>query len=67
MAELKPCPFCGGTARIKKHSFYYDKDSTFSDNSYGVRCSQCFAESYQFYQSEEKAIKAWNRRAEDGK
>ncbi len=62
MAELKPCPFCGGTARLKEHRFYYDKDSSFSDCSYGIRCSNCFAESYQFHQSKEKAIEAWNRR-----
>ena len=67
MAELKPCPFCGGTAKMKYHSFFNDKERAFSDHSYGVKCSVCFTESYQFYKSYEKAIEAWNRRAEDGK
>lgn len=67
MDELKPCPFCGGEASFKKHSFYYDKERSFSDNTYGISCNNCFAESYQFYQTKEKAIEAWNRRVEDGK
>ena len=63
--ELKPCPFCGGTAKIKTHSFFNSKEDCFADHSYGIRCSCCFAESYQFYTTEERAIEAWNRRAEE--
>ena len=59
---LKPCPFCGGEADVIEHRFYG------LDSSYGLRCEKCKAETYQFYESEEKAIEAWNRRAgEDGK
>ena len=59
---LKPCPFCGGEADVIEHRFYL------LDSSYGLCCKECKAETYQFYESEEKAIDAWNRRAgEEGK
>ena len=59
---LKPCPFCGGEANVIEHRFHG------LDSSYGVRCKECKAETHQFYESEEKAIEAWNRRAgEEGK
>ena len=59
---LKPCPFCGGEAKIMKHLF--NNQST----SYGVKCKRCLAETFQFFKSREKAVEAWNRRAgEEGK
>lgn len=54
---LKPCPFCGGEADVIEHRFYL------LDSSYGLCCKECKAETYQFYESEEKAIESWNRRA----
>lgn len=54
---LKPCPFCGGEANVIEHRFHG------LDSSYGLQCKKCKAETYQFYESEEKAIEAWNRRA----
>ena len=59
-AELKPCPFCGGKARLqrkaKKHGFY-------------VICIECYCSTpyYQYiFTSEEElrntAIETWNRR-----
>lgn len=57
LINLKPCSFCGEKARIITH-VYYDMP-----NDYGIRCIRCKAESYQFFQSEDDAIKAWNRRA----
>ena len=54
---LKPCPFCGGEAKIMKHLF--NNQST----SYGVKCKRCLAETFQFFKSREKAVEAWNRRA----
>ena len=58
MAELKPCPFCGGRASIvlKGGSFFV----------YCNRCPGAVVTDY-VHQSEEEAIEAWNRRAEDGK
>ena len=54
MAELKPCPFCGGEARLGM-----DFDWHF------VYCIECQAQIERDYEKE--AIDAWNRRAEDGK
>lgn len=56
---LKPCPLCGGQANVIEHRFHG------LDSSYGLQCKKCKAETYQFYESEEKAIEAWNRRAGD--
>lgn len=52
---LKPCPFCGGEADVIEHIFEID-------STYGLQCKKCKAKTYQFYESEEKAIESWNRR-----
>ena len=59
MVELKPCPFCGGEARL------------FVDDGVRVLCNKCRASSKILVDSEcyetravEKVIEAWNRRAE---
>ncbi len=48
MFELKPCPFCGGEARIF--------------NAFGskISCKRCDAGVYDLF--EEKAVAKWNRR-----
>ena len=58
MAELKRCPFCGGKA-----------DLVLKGGSYMVKCRSCPAAVITQYvhQTEEEAIEAWNRRAEDEK
>ena len=48
--ELKPCPFCGGEAEI------------FESAICQIRCSNCNARSC--WNTKDKAIEAWNRRAE---
>lgn len=55
MAELKPCPFCGGEA-------HYMLDANRNPCPWVV-CSDCGAETTYCYNLEE-AAKAWNRRAE---
>lgn len=73
MAELKPCPFCGGTAQVYTYveeQAIYDKHTLgFLDTEertvYGAGCPECgciVAEKY----SEEQAVEAWNRRANNG-
>ena len=62
MAELKPCPFCGGEAYIDREDCY-----GVQDDYYMVHCEKC---SLQFgfcsmFESEEEAIEAWNRRADN--
>lgn len=62
--DLKPCPFCGGTARL---SGAYTIQGT---TAWAVYCGKkpsdftCGAQITSI-ESEEKAIEAWNRRAND--
>ena len=54
--ELKPVNCgCGGEAEIIKHT--YHKLSP----SYGIRCTNCHTESWQFYNTDAEAIQAWNK------
>lgn len=59
--ELKPCPFCGGKARL----IYVSQMSA-------VKCQKCkvlgkvFPDYYEQGDGKENAIKAWNRRADNG-
>ena len=60
MAELKPCPFCGGKAF---HYFFFD-----GFHDYGrVECTKCKVMMTKVNCIGTEAIEAWNRRAEDGK
>ena len=53
--ELKPCPFCGGLARIEAvHHRYSD--------TFNVCCEECGAEIVMF--EEQEAVGAWNRRTQ---
>ena len=60
MAKLKPCPFCGCDAEVTAHYF------CIGETTFGIECSnqRCRTSGNQFYETEEDAIKAWNRRAE---
>lgn len=62
--DLKPCPFCGGEARTG----YAINDY----NRWGVECTKCgavveVATWLGVFDIEENAIKAWNRRANNGR
>lgn len=52
--ELKPCPFCGGAARVCNWGVWV------------VCCTECGA-SADWDCERRSAIENWNRRAEDGK
>ena len=67
--DLKPCPFCGGDAEICSH-YFEEEDMTL----WQVRCKErpyavehpCYtADSFISFDNKEKAIEAWNRRAND--
>ena len=64
MAELKPCPFCGGQAIVIECRYRHNESSFF------VKCnnSDCIVIP-QTYENSDMAyvIDIWNRRAEDGK
>ncbi len=63
MAELKPCPFCGGKAELVTSQAF-----EWCDRYYYVRCAseECEKRTH-LYDRTHEAIEAWNRRAEDGK
>ena len=65
--ELKPCPFCGSEAELIKHSFWNEKKQNYADKTYSIKCCNCSVETYEFYETEELVIRAWNRRADDGR
>ena len=49
--ELKPCPFCGGEAEVRK----------FTATMVFVQCKSCLAGTSAFV-SEPEPVKVWNRR-----
>jgi len=59
MAELKPCPFCGGKAFVSAKLPYFGEIPTLA-----VVCEDCNAAS-KHKRTEAEAIEAWNRRTED--
>ena len=78
MTELKPCPFCGGGARIRKMSEGWKHGHII--DSFTVECTECGANLPPFESDiwignsgsvhidtngYEDAIEAWNRRASD--
>ena len=58
--ELKPCPFCGSDEiRVNKGFIRLNHDI----DGYQVECYNCH--SVGWHESEERAIKSWNRRVRD--
>ena len=60
MIELKPCPFCGGDAKIETF-----KTAMEADARYRVRCGSCWCQTDWEYWSAEDVATAWNRRVDD--
>ena len=71
MIELKPCPFCGGNASIKKVAYSYGMDGSYYE--WHIGCTRCSANieiaADNFYgrksYTEEEAAAKWNRRVFD--
>lgn len=65
MTELKPCPFCGGEAKVCSR---YRKGVA-NRVMYWIECKACgVAQSHHElsgYNSAAKATRAWNRRVND--
>jgi hypothetical protein len=62
MAELKPCPFCGGSAERKTITH------AFGHTMYYVQCSNdkcAISPTTIAYKSKGFDVKAWNRRVSD--
>ena len=66
MDKLKPCSFCGGEAEVIPHRFFSSALNDWKTESYGVACKSCNTSGYQFFGCKRHAIKAWNRRVNDG-
>lgn len=65
--KLKPCPFCGGNAKL----VHEEQGITVSYVVSYILCTVCKATSPTFristeYSSDKKAIEAWNSRAQEG-
>lgn len=59
--ELKPCPFCGGKAKLKS----YESKELPLFILYWVTCSKCFVKTTSKLYSEVEAINKWNMRYGD--
>ena len=57
MAELKPCPFCGGQAELKRWSLPGRSAEQFT-----VVCTGCGAMTWPYCCGEAWAAEHWNRR-----
>ena len=64
MERLKPCPFCGGKAETK----WRYRNGVANRKMYWIACRKCWVSQYYGddggYESERKAAKEWNRRAD---
>ena len=63
MTELKPCPFCGGKAKVIELDPFNRYRGRF--HTWGVRCVKCGVEMVSGV-SKEDVIKTWNWRADNG-
>lgn len=65
---LKPCPFCGGSAELKDARKCLVVSRASYITPYSVSCGnrKCKVAPYtRYFDNEQEAITAWNRRAND--
>lgn len=64
--EIKPCPFCGGEARLKKHN-KLEQTWYVQCHDCGIRTPNSSQAAYQpWKQARDYPILQWNRRVKDG-
>lgn len=54
-SKLKPCPFCGGEAKIVANCY----------NQHYICCKKCKCAFWADYTRKEDAVNGWNRRTSD--
>lgn len=62
--KLKPCPFCGGEAKLIKRSRktgFYTVGGT-----YYIHCKECLISTHP-RKNAYNVVESWNRRAENGR
>ena len=62
MAELKPCPFCGGDARLQTKKRYKDKRAFPEYRVIDTNTECCVFPVTRWCKTETEAVKAWERR-----
>ena len=62
--KLKPCPFCGGEARIARFRTYIESFMGMGYKFY-VYCPDCGIDGPGVYLAESDAAAVWNRRADN--
>ena len=70
--ELKPCPFCGGKAKVKATKKDYVEFTIWCECECGAQTEEFCPDTNKeddtmanIEESKKRAIKAWNRRAND--
>ena len=63
MAELKPCPFCGGTDILMRDVSGMFGKSSHARTYHYVQCSDCFSQT-GYHGTKSKTIEAWNTRTQ---
>lgn len=61
--KLKPCPFCGTEAEIRRGCQYDDDGYIKEEVYYFGRCTNIACPKGYTYDTHRKAVRAWNRRA----
>ena len=61
MAELLPCPFCGGTDILMRDVWGMFGKSSYAKTYHYMQCRNCFAQT-GYHRTKPKTIKVWNIR-----
>ena len=54
---IKPCPFCGGKARVIRHMMI-------GTETFSVQCRECKCETWLYFTDRKEAERVWNTRKE---